>query len=73
MNKVQFIEGSVVFRNTWKNSWGNIRTNLYLTFDRASASARGNKGGLYQEIATPVHAEHCLMDVYKPAESEDII
>lgn len=71
--KIPFIEGELVFRNTWKSPGGNIRVNIYSTWDRASASARNNKGALYQEVATPVRAEQCLQNFYQPAESKDII
>ena len=59
---ITFQAGNVVYRNTWKNSSGNIRTNLYFSRERAEQSARNNWSARYQEIATPVTQEDCLMN-----------
>ena len=62
-NNVEHIPNIPVYRNTWKNQNGYIRTNLYVTQERAVASAVNNKLGYYQEIATPVFPEQCFLQV----------
>lgn len=52
---------SVVYRNTWKNQNGHIRTQVYPTDERAIASVKCNPNHLYQEIATPVFTSLCLI------------
>ena len=59
--RIKFIPGNVVFRNTWMNTQGHIRTNLYDTRDKAIQSAKTSTHR-FQEIATPVQAEQCLIN-----------
>jgi hypothetical protein len=60
---VDFIPGSLVYRNTWKNQHGHIRTSVYSTEEiaRAGAYSQRTQGHLFQEIATPVQASACLI------------
>ena len=53
---------SPVYRNTWKNPSGFIRTNLYKTEESAQNSALSAKNNLYQEIATPVWPHECFLN-----------
>ena len=61
---IEFVPGSIVYRNTWMNEHGNIRTQLYHTREKAELVAKrvGTIGGRFQEIGTPVESALCLIN-----------
>lgn len=58
---LKYDEFFVVYRNTWKNKSGNIRTQVYASAERAEDSARCSPSNMFQEIAQPVHTSQCLI------------